>query len=123
MNQKYIDQFSINGVSSMYFNTKGRFNLTKVFPPILFYSVQGEWVIKTNEANLIQLLTLLKHHTPTNYRQLRDVSAIDHPERKLRFEIVYQLLSIAYNQRLSVSVSVSEGVAVDSVVSVYPSAG
>ncbi len=52
-----------------------------------------------------------------------DISAIDHPERKLRFEVVYQLLSITYNQRISVSVSVSEGVAIDSAVSIYPSAG
>lgn len=100
-----------------------RGSLSKVFPPILYYSNHGEWTVKTKAANLLPLLTFLKHHTLTYYRQLIDITAVDHPERKLRFEVVYQLLSITYNQRLSVSVSVPEGVALDSAVSVYPSAG
>ncbi len=117
--QKNINKFS----TGTFFPVKGMYDLAKVFPPVLFYSVQGEWVVKTSEANLASLLIFLKHHTPTYYRQLRDISAIDHPERKLRFEVVYQLLSITYNQRISVSVSVSEGTSLDSAVSIYPSAG
>ncbi len=109
--------------TSRVFSAQSRNSVAKVFPPVLFYSIQGEWVVKTNEANIVPLLTLLKHHTPTYYRQLRDITVVDHPERKLRFEVVYQLLSILYNQRLSVSVSVAEGTAVDSAVTIYPSAG
>lgn len=97
--------------------------LSKVFPPILFYSVNGEWTVKVNSNNLVPLLTFLKRHTATSFNQLRDLSAIDYPENKLRFEVVYQLLSISYNQRLSVSVSVSEGYSLKSVTSIYPSAG
>ena len=52
-----------------------------------------------------------------------DITAVDHPERKMRFEIIYQLLSVSYKQRLTVSISVSEGVALSSAINLYPSAG
>ena len=122
-NHKQLFNSISEGVYPKEFTKQGINNLAKLYPPVLFYSIQGEWVVKTSQANLLTLLTFLKHHTSTYFRQLRDVSAIDHPQRKYRFEVVYQLLSITYNQRLSVSVSVSEGVSLDSVVSIYPSAG
>lgn len=96
--------------------------LSKVFPPVLTYVVNGEAIIKTSPAHLVQLLTFLKHHTGTYYRQLRDQSAVDYPERKLRFEVYYHLLSLTYNNRVTVTVSVAEGFPVESVTSVYSSA-
>ena len=80
-------------------------------------------MVKTSPAYLIPLLTFLKLHTATHYRQLRDITAVDQPKRKLRFEVLYQLLSITYNQRLTVSVSVPEGTALTSVTSLFSSAG
>ena len=103
--------------------THGRVSLKKRFPPILFYAFQGEYVVKTSASYIIPLLTFLKIHTESNYNQLRDITAIDHSKRKFRFEIVYQLLSITYNQRLIVSVSLSEIDSIESVTSIYSSAG
>ena len=97
--------------------------LVKFFPNIFYYSIKGEWVIKISAQNVTPLLTFLKYHTGTSYAQLIDITAIDHPERKQRFEVVYQLLSVFYNQRISISVFVSEGQSLDSVVSIYPAAG
>lgn len=101
----------------------GVHSLSKCFPPILYHSYHGEWVVKTTPAYLIPLLTFLKLHTATYYRQLRDITAVDQPKRKLRYEVLYQLLSITYNQRLTVSVSVAEGTALTSAVSLFSSAG
>jgi len=98
-------------------------SLAKVFPPILYYSSQGEWVVKTTPTYLIPLLTFLKRHTTTQYHQLRDITAIDYAKRKFRFEVLYQLLSVTYNQRLTVSVAVSEGVALNSATPLFSSAG
>ncbi len=98
-------------------------SLAKVFPPVFTYVSNGEAVIKTSPAYLVKLLTFLKHHTGTYYRQLRDHSAIDYPERKLRFEVYYHLLSLTYNNRVTVTVSVSEGYPLESVTSIYSSAG
>ena len=101
----------------------GRVSLKKRFPPIFFYAFQGEYVVKTSPTYIIPLLTFLKIHTEFNYNQLRDITAIDYTKRKLRFEIVYQLLSLTYNQRLIVSTSVSEIDSMESATIIYSSAG
>ncbi len=97
--------------------------LSKRFPSILFYSIQNEFVVKVPKNLVKNFFTFLKYHTTTNFAQLIDITAIDHPERQYRFEVVYQLLSYSYNQRLTVNVSVPEGYNVDSITSIYPSAG
>lgn len=97
--------------------------LSKIFPNIIIYSVNGEWFIKTTPDGLKPLLTYLKYHTKTSYNQLRDITAIDYPERKLRFEVVYLLLSLQTARRVVISVSIAEGNSLPSVVSLYPSAG
>lgn len=97
--------------------------LTKVFPSAIIYTINGEIAVKIASIHLRPFLTFLKRHTVTNFNQLRDISAVDYPERKLRFEVVYQLLSITYNQRFTVSVSIPEGAALDSVTTIYPSSG
>jgi len=65
----------------------------------------------------------LKHFTYALFKQLIDLSFVDYPERKLRFELFYNLLSVRYNSRLTVLSSVSEDSYVDSVTAIYPSAG
>lgn len=80
-------------------------------------------MVKTTPQNLIPLITILKHHTGIEFSQLIDLTAVDWPERKNRFEIVYSLLSITNARRLRVSVSVPEGVSITSVTQVYSSAG
>jgi len=97
--------------------------LTKVFPSLISYTTQGECVIITTPKLLPKLVTFLKKHTATKYEQLIDISAIDHPQRKYRFEVVYQLLSLQYNQRLSIVVFTSEAMALESITPIYSGAG
>lgn len=45
--KRFSTKATISGVSNistqlMDFPTQGRYNLSKVFPPVLFYSIQGE---------------------------------------------------------------------------------
>lgn len=96
--------------------------LNRYFPSILYYAVGGEYIIKVPASQLSKLVFFLKHHSLSQYRQLIDISAVDYPERKYRFEVFYNLLSIAYNQRLTITVAVPEAMPVDSVTSIYPTA-
>lgn len=73
-------------------------------------------------TQLEKLLFFLKKHTQTNFEQLRDITAVDNRGRKLRYEVIYQLLSIKYNTRLTVTVSTADGLSVPSVGGVYSSA-
>jgi NADH-quinone oxidoreductase subunit C len=86
-------------------------------------SCSDELTITTPIYSLIQMLTFLKKFTLCCYEQLRDISAIDHVESDLRFEVVYQLLSVTNCKRLSVTVFVSEGGSVQSSTGLYSSAG
>lgn len=53
-------------------------------------------------------MRVLRDHTNCQYKVLSDITCVDYPERTERFEVVYQLLSIRYNHRLTIKVSVSE---------------
>lgn len=96
--------------------------LAVLFPSSLIYQVNGEWTIKVQPAQIEKLLFFLKKHTQTNFEQLRDITAVDNRGRKLRYEVIYQLLSIKYNTRLTVTVSTADGLSVPSVGGLYSSA-
>ena len=74
-------------------------------------------------SRLTDVLAFLKSSTLFYYEQLRDIAAVDHVKLDLRFEVVYQLLSITNAKRLSITVFVSEGASLLSATGIYPSAG
>jgi NADH-quinone oxidoreductase subunit C len=97
--------------------------ITQLVPATLTGVASGGPFVKAAPSQLIPLLTLLKEHTGREFTQLRDITAVDNPERKHRFEVVYSLLSVRTAQRLSVLVAVVEGESLPSVTSLYSSAG
>ncbi|KAG6467779.1 hypothetical protein ZIOFF_074286 (mitochondrion) [Zingiber officinale] len=52
-----------------------------------------------------------------------EICGVDHPSRKLRFEVVHNLLSTRYNSRIRVQTSADEVTRISPVVSPFPSAG
>ncbi|KAI3681472.1 hypothetical protein L6452_36269 [Arctium lappa] len=52
-----------------------------------------------------------------------DICGVDHPSRKRRFEVVYNLLSTRCNSRIGVQTSADEVTRISPVVSPFPSAG
>ncbi|KAE8725289.1 NADH dehydrogenase iron-sulfur protein 3 [Hibiscus syriacus] len=77
----------------------------------------------TNTDYLFQLLCFLKLHTYTRVQVSIDICGVDHPSRKRRFEVVYNLLSTRYNSRIRVQTSADEVTRISPVVSIFPSAG
>tara|TARA_B100002052_G_C15740161_1_gene532823 strand:- start:522 stop:959 length:438 start_codon:yes stop_codon:yes gene_type:complete len=55
------------------------------------------------------------------FEQLSDLTAIDYPERKKRFSIVYQFLSVKHNNRIRVLCSISENETLPSLAKIFPS--
>lgn len=78
-------------------------------------------VLKPSE--LLSGLRFLRDDPELKFAQLIDVCGADYPQEIKRFEVVYNLLSVAKNLRLRVKVRVAEGEAVPSAFSVYSSAG
>jgi len=93
--------------------------------PHLFKSAamhSNELVFEVDVAQLLSALRYLRDHTNCQFKQLADICAVDYPSRNKRFEVVYNLLSIRYNSRVRVKVSVDEVTPVPSVSCVYAAA-
>jgi len=95
------------------------FKLKEYFPNILFYTIGNQQYIKILAENVWHFLYFIKNHTNTLFQQLIDLSLVDYPERKFRFEIIYNLLSIKYNTRLIITSATTEGSYFDSITNIY----
>ena len=83
---------------------------------------QDEVVAEAERDPLIELMTTLRDDPRFAFAQCMDICGVDWPERPERFDVVYNLLSVALNQRLRVIVTTDETTPVPSVNSVWPSA-
>jgi len=81
----------------------------------------GEVVLTVERAAIADVLQLLrdKHE----YQQLMEIAGVDYPDRALRFEVVYMLLSLTRNHRLLVKVNAAEDAPVPTVTHLWPVAG
>jgi NADH-quinone oxidoreductase subunit C len=83
----------------------------------------GELVIAVHRGSIVKVLTFLRDDANCQFRLLVDVCGVDYPERELRFEVVYNLLSVTQNQRIRVKLSTDETTPVPSVTGVFSTAG
>ena len=82
----------------------------------------GELNIEARTDQIVPLLSLLKDDADFQFQQLIELCGVDYPERPLRFDVVYLLLSLTKNLRLRIKVQTDEDTAVPSVTGVYPNA-
>ncbi|KZD09866.1 NADH-quinone oxidoreductase subunit C [Oceanibaculum pacificum] len=82
----------------------------------------GGLSVWTRSASLLRLMTLLRDDSNCQFKVLVTVTAVDYPDREERFELVYCLLSLKHNQRITVKLATDEANPVPSVVSIFPSA-
>ncbi len=72
---------------------------------------------------LPQAIAALRDAPDLRLNQLIDICGVDYPERPDRFDVVYQLLSMAKNLRLRVKVTTDARTPVPSLTDLYPVAG
>ena len=82
----------------------------------------GELNLEARADQIVPLLTLLRDDSDFQFQQLVELCGVDYPQRPLRFDVVYLLLSLTKNVRIRVKVQTDEDTAVPSVASVYPNA-
>jgi NADH-quinone oxidoreductase subunit C len=90
---------------------------------LLVTDADGEVCVYTKAEHLCEVLSFLRDHSQARFRSMVDIAGVDYPERSQRFEVVYILLSVKYNARIRVKVSVDEYTPVPSVTSIYRAAG
>lgn len=82
----------------------------------------GELTVTTALSELEDLIEFLRDDNACRFSSLVDITAVDHPERAARFDMVYHLLSMYRNQRIRVKAAVREDEMVPSVIALHPSA-
>jgi NADH-quinone oxidoreductase subunit C len=82
----------------------------------------GELTLVVNLANLVDLVEFLRDDPACRFSSLVDITAIDHPERAQRFDVVYHFLSMYQNHRIRLKVAIREEEMVPSIHELHPSA-
>jgi NADH-quinone oxidoreductase subunit C len=80
----------------------------------------GELTLVGPAHRVTQALAKLRDHF--GFQQLIDLTGVDYPDRPLRFDVVYHLLSLTKNQRVRLKVQTDEDTAVPTATGVYPCA-
>jgi NADH-quinone oxidoreductase subunit C len=83
----------------------------------------GELCCLVQRDALTGVLRFLRDDPKCAFSVLCDICGVDYPNRPLRFEVVYNLLSLGLNQRIRVKVETDEEQPVPSAVGLYSSAG
>ena len=84
--------------------------------------LHNQLYLSINSEDLLNVILLLKTNKDTKFKQLIDITAVDYPENKKRFKIVYLLLSHEFNKRILVSYFINENEKISSLVNIFPSA-
>ena len=82
----------------------------------------GELNVTVTLASLVPFVEFLKADRTCRFSSLVDITAVDHPSRAARYDVVYHFLSMYQNQRIRVRVELREEDMVPSIVDVHPSA-
>lgn len=101
-------------------NIKDLFGLCPL-EKIQFYDKDLTVVVKPKF--LYDILVFFKYHISYQFDSLTCISGVDYPKNKYRFKLVYDLLSIRYNNRFRIKTFTHELFGVDSCNQLYFAAG
>ncbi|RUP44050.1 hypothetical protein BC936DRAFT_150020 [Jimgerdemannia flammicorona] len=101
----------------------GKF-LVSVLPKYVqqFSVYKDELTLYVAPTALHPVMTFLRDHTGSQFKQVQDITGVDYPTRKNRFELVYNLLSVRYNARIRVKTYADEVSPVPSLVPLFSGA-
>jgi len=78
--------------------------------------------LHVNRDAITKVLTFLRDDQNCQFKQLVDLTAVDHPDQAERFVVVYNLLSLKLNHRVRVKLTTDERTPVASVCGAFSSA-
>src|SRR5580693_1920358 len=83
----------------------------------------GELAVRIPREAIIEALTFLRDDTQCRFTVLCDICGVDYPDRPLRFEVVYNLLSMNRNLRIRLKLETDEEQPVPSAPRAFSAAG
>jgi NADH-quinone oxidoreductase subunit C len=82
----------------------------------------GELTLDVVPERLEALVEFLRSDSSCRFSTLVDITAVDHPERAERFDVVYHFLSMYQNHRIRLKIAIGEEDMVPSLTGIHPSA-
>jgi NADH-quinone oxidoreductase subunit C len=82
----------------------------------------GDLTVSVQPAAVEGFVDFLRLDASCRFTSLVDITAIDHPDRVERFDVVYHFLSMYQNHRIRVKLAVRETDMVPSIHDIHPSA-
>ena len=98
-------------------------NVREALPAAATEVRHRELSIRVERTALLEVLRFLRDDPKCRFTVLCDICGVDFPDRPLRFEVVYNLLSMSLNQRIRVKLETDENEPVPSATGLYSSAG
>ena len=86
------------------------------------YTRLGELTVEVEAREIVRVLRFLRDDPACDFAVLVDICAVDYPNRALRFEVVYHLLSLTRNARIRIKLKTDDKTSIPSVTGVYPAA-
>ena len=83
------------------------------------YEQFGELTLEVNPGHIEAVLKFLRDDAECGFTQLIDLCGADYPQRALRFDVVYHLLSMTKNRRIRVKLQAGEETQVPSVTGLF----
>ena len=82
----------------------------------------GLYLLNLNQSILMKVVKVLKENEKLKFNQFIDLTAVDYPNKKNRFEMIYILLSVEFNIRIIIKYFINENASVDSITNLFPAA-
>jgi NADH-quinone oxidoreductase subunit C len=98
-------------------------NFNQIFKnhKVFLSSNKNDLVLETNVADIEKVLFFLRDHEGCLFKMLVDILVVDYPGREKRFSLIYCLLSLKYNVRIKVKISIDELTSIKSITNIYKS--
>jgi len=89
---------------------------------VAWHVTHGELTVDVALSSIAGFVEFLKTDSACRFSTLVDITAVDHPDRERRFDVVYHLLSMYQNHRIRLKTAVRESETVPSITESFPSA-
>lgn len=95
------------------------FYILKLLPIHYLTIIKKEIQLNISFSNIYLILFFLRYHSNCQYKILTDICAIDYPNKKNRFYILYNLLSYSFNHRIFVVTQFKDFQNISSIYKIY----
>ncbi len=82
----------------------------------------NQLTVMVEASRIVEVVKHLRDDPTCRFVNITDITAVDHPERAKRFDVVYHLLSPTLNTRIRLKAPADETTLVPSLIDVFPGA-